>query len=422
MATAYPNDAGEFQLQFTGLDGKRKTIWLGKVDADFADEFRLRVDRIVKSLRGSRQPDNLTQSWLESLDPKFRKKLHAKGLIVDTPVSTISQLCAYVIAQADVSPNTIQKYYDCQANLLAYFGDRGIFQVSPGDADEFAKWLPKLGRRPIPGPLAPSTVKGRVEQAKLYFSVAVRKRWLSLNPFEDVKARATAPTDRLRYIDVATVQKLMDAADPEMRLIIAMARYLGLRTPSETWPLEWSWVNWDQGIIRVKDSKRARHPDKEWRFPPIFPEIQELLWEQYNSNRTDARFIFRPRGQTDTALRNKLERICLRAGVLPWPKLWQNLRSTRETELVDQGVPIHVVCKWIGNSPEVAYRHYLQIFKEHSDRALGDTRGDLQRWAAIVRKTTAKNLSDQHGSPGVMAQPDPNLAPKKPSLNLADPI
>lgn len=397
MATAFRSPDGEYQVQYTGLDGKRKTIWLGKVDEDFADEFRLRIDRLMKSAKGHRQPDSTTQAWLDSLEPKFRKKLHAKGLLVESPVATLAQLCDYAIANADAGENGIKKYYDCKANLLAYFGDRGIYQVTPGDADEFAKWLPKQGRRPKPGPLAAATVKGRIDQAKLFFSIAVKKRWLSENPFADVRVRASAPNDRMVYVERDVIQKVMNAADPEFRLIIALARYLGLRTPSETWPLRWEWVNWEEGIIRIQDSKRQRHPGKEWRFPPIFPEIQELLWEHFNSNRTDPVFIFQPRDTTDTALRNKLERVCLRAGVMPWKKLWQNLRSTRETELVDQGVPIHVVCQWIGNSPTVAYRHYLQVFKEHSNRALGDTRSELQRWAAIARNSTAKNLSSQHG-------------------------
>jgi integrase len=415
MATAFPSPNGEYQVQYTGLDGKRKSIWLGKVDADFADEFRLRIDRLVKAAKSNRPPDAVTQSWLDGLEPKYRKKLHSKGLLVEAPVSTISQLCDYAIARADVGANAMKKYVDCKSNLLTYFGDRGIYQVSAGDAEEFAKWLPKFGRRPKPGPLATATVKGRIDQAKLYFSIAVKKRWLVENPFADVKVRAGNPTDRLRYITQETSQKVMDAADPEFRLIFAFARYLGLRTPSETWPLQWSWVNWEEGFIRVKDSKRQRHPGKEWRFPPIFPEIQEMLWEHFNSDRTDPVFIFKPRTVTDTALRNQLSRVCLRAGVMPWPKLWQNLRSTRETELVDMGVPLHVVCQWIGNTPAVAYRHYLQIFKEHSDRVLGNTRSDLQRWAALAQKTTAKNLSIQHGSDRFMTQSEPGGEPIRPA-------
>ena len=48
----------------------------------------------------------------------------------------------------------------------------------------------------------------------------------------------------------------------------------------------------------------------------------------------------------------------------PWPKLFQNLRSTRETELTEQ-FPVHVVCKWIGNSHPVAAKFYLQVTEDH---------------------------------------------------------
>ena len=59
-------------------------------------------------------------------------------------------------------------------------------------------------------------------------------------------------------------------------------------------------------------------------------------------------------------LRSQLKRIIARAGLVAWPKLFQNLRASRETELVEQ-YPIHVVCAWLGNSPRVATKHYLQV-------------------------------------------------------------
>jgi integrase len=421
MATSFSNAAGEYQIQFTGLDGKRKSLWLGKRDADSVDEFRLRVDRLIKSARDGRPPDTVTQAWLNALPVKDRQRLEAKGLISDSPVATVGQLCDYSIARADVSESTLQKYHDAKANLLAYFGDqRGIFQITAGDAAEFAAWLRKSGRRPKPGPLKPTTVVKRIEQCKFYFAVAVKKRWLADNPFDSVKVQAESPTDRLYNVDRETIEKVMDAADPELRLIIALARFLGLRTPSETWPLEWGWINWGEGVIRVLDSKRKRFEAKKWRFPPLFPEVQELLGEAFNSPNADPVYIFKPTTITATALRNRLERACLRAGVLPWPKLWQNMRSTRETELVDQGYPLHVVSAWIGNSPDVALRHYLQVFKEHSNRALGADRSGLQRWADLARKTSAKNLCTPHGSASVMTHPDSLVTHKSGSLNHFD--
>src|SRR5262249_54248496 len=47
-------------------------------------------------------------------------------------------------------------------------------------------------------------------------------------------------------------------------------------------------------------------------------------------------------------------------GLTPWPKLFHNLRSTRQTELAAE-FPLHVVCAWIGNKQAVAAEHYLQV-------------------------------------------------------------
>lgn len=70
----------------------------------------------------------------------------------------------------------------------------------------------------------------------------------------------------------------------------------------------------------------------------------------------------------NTNLRTQLLRIINRAGLKPWPKLFQNLRSTRETELAES-FPIHVVTAWLGNSQLVATKHYLQVTDAHFEEA-----------------------------------------------------
>ena len=68
------------------------------------------------------------------------------------------------------------------------------------------------------------------------------------------------------------------------------------------------------------------------------------------------------------AMRTQFGRILKRANIDAWPKPWQNLRSTRETELAER-FPLHVVCEWIGNSRPVALEHYLQVTDGHFKQA-----------------------------------------------------
>lgn len=52
-----------------------------------------------------------------------------------------------------------------------------------------------------------------------------------------------------------------------------------------------------------------------------------------------------------------------------WPKLFQNIRSSRQTEL-EEKFPRKTVCVWMGNSETAADQHYLQVLEEHFDRAV----------------------------------------------------
>ena len=70
-----------------------------------------------------------------------------------------------------------------------------------------------------------------------------------------------------------------------------------------------------------------------------------------------------------------MHRIIKRAKLTPWQRTFQNMRSTRETELAEH-FPMHVVNKWIGNTESVAVQHYLQVTSDHFERAGSEFDGD----------------------------------------------
>ena len=53
----------------------------------------------------------------------------------------------------------------------------------------------------------------------------------------------------------------------------------------------------------------------------------------------------------------------------PWPRVFQNLRASRETELTNV-FPLHVAAGWIGNSAAVAKEHYLSTTEDHFTQAV----------------------------------------------------
>jgi hypothetical protein len=73
-----------------------------------------------------------------------------------------------------------------------------------------------------------------------------------------------------------------------------------------------------------------------------------------------------------------MTRILNKAGITVWAKLFQNLRASRESELIKVH-GIEVACAWIGNTPAVAMKHYLQITDEDYEQA-------LEAWRSLGRQ------------------------------------
>jgi integrase len=143
--------------------------------------------------------------------------------------------------------------------------------------------------------------------------------------------------------------------------------------------LRWGDVDWDGARIVVRSPKTAHHEGKASRVIPLFPELRPYLQTVYDelledfdpkAERLSEQFVItRYRGQ-NANWRTQLQRIIANAGLKAWPKLFQNLRATRETELVAE-FPSHVVCEWIGHSATVAAKHYLQVTDDHFAAAAG---------------------------------------------------
>ncbi|MBL7141264.1 MAG: tyrosine-type recombinase/integrase, partial [Planctomycetes bacterium] len=175
------------------------------------------------------------------------------------------------------------------------------------------------------------------------------------------------------FVSAETAQAVMDALpSPAWRLAFALARWGGLRVPSEVTALTWGDVSWERGRFTVTAVKTAKHAGKGSRVAPIFPELAGPFREAFEAAEVGAVFCCPqyPVGTANQHYRAVILRALARAGVEPWPKLFVNLRATRASELVEC-FPAHVAAAWLGHSPEIARRHYLMVTEGHFARASG---------------------------------------------------
>ncbi len=177
------------------------------------------------------------------------------------------------------------------------------------------------------------------------------------NPFRDLVAAVGANKARQVLVNADVVEQIIISAPVgDWRTIFALSRYAGLRVPSELAELRWRDVCWSTGRLLIHSPKTAHHVDGGDRSMPILPELRKHLWDAYERRPDDAEFVInRPELRSmKTSLTTRGAAVVKQAGYKPWPKLFQNMRSTLETELIGK-YPIGDVVSWIGNSKPVAY-------------------------------------------------------------------
>lgn len=354
-------------------DGKRRPIRLGRhATKRWAEEVRCHVEHLVSAAFTHKAPPDETSRWVAALPPALRKRLAAVALIDGPGPEQAARLTlkpfldGYMATRTDLKESTRVALGQTVGYLVGHFGaDKPLREIRPGDADEWRLFLAGKG-------LSEATIRRRCGVAKQFFKAAVRKGFLPSNPFADLKAANLANPAREFFITRAMAQKVLDACpDAEWRLIFALSRYGGLRCPSEHLRLTWGDIHWAEGRMTVHSPKTEHHPGQESREVPLFPELLPYLREAFEQAEPGTEPVITRYRLPNQNLSMQLRRILRRAGLTPWPKLYQNLRSTRQTELSDR-FPLHVVCAWIGNSQPVAMKHYLQVTDDHFRQAAAE--------------------------------------------------
>ena len=364
MASISNDPNGRRRILFINANGNRKAIRLGKVSLRYAESVKVKIEDLASASITGHAPSDETSRWLTGLDCELYDKLARAGLTKRRQSARLGMFIdGYIAQRSDVKPSTRLVYHRVRRYLVGYFGEeRSLREITPGDADA---WRLNL----IDSGLAQNTVRRSCGVAKQWFTSAVRSRIVTDNPFADLAAAVKANTKRFFYVSQEQAQAVLDACpDAQWRLLFALARYGGLRVPSEMLRLRWQDIDWNNERFTVTSPKTEHHDGHEQRLVPIFPELLPYLRECFERAEPGAEFCITCYRSSSVNLRTQLQRIIKHAGLEPWPKLWQNLRSTRETELADQ-FPAHVASAWIGNSVAVAVKHYLQVTEDHFKQA-----------------------------------------------------
>lgn len=366
MASLHSDKKRNRRIQFFNENGKRDSIRLGKVPLRIAKKIKDRIEELIVSKRTGFSLDLETAQWVAELDDSLAEKIARVGLIeprATAKVSTLEKFIDnYIESRANLKPNTSRNYKVTRKHLVEFFGaEKRLAEITAGDADEWHEHLSKS--------LSPATVSRETKRAKQFFRFAVRKKLIRGNPFAELATPAQVNEARKEFVSMETIEKVIQACpDPEWRLIITLARFGGLRTPSESRALQIGDVDWENNRITIRSPKTEHHRGGASRIIPLFPELRPYLEASFDEAEPgQTHFITRLRNSPN--LGTQFKRIIKQAGVKPWGKIFHNLRASRQTELT-QLFGIKAACYWLGNSAAIADKHYLQVTDEEYEKAL----------------------------------------------------
>jgi integrase len=331
MASISNDPGGRRRITFKNKDREHKTIRLGKVSRRLAEEVKIKVEAINAAATHGVAIDGETVEWLSKIGDALHAKFAKVGFVdFRKPSGARGQtvlgefLECYIAGRTDVKPRTRINLDLARRRLLEYFGaDKALDQITAGDAKDWAIWLK--------GRYARGTMGRTIKRAKQFFQAAIDKELISKNPFSKIKAPSQVNEARKFFVNQEAAYKVLEACpDAEWRLLFALSRFGGLRCPSEHLALAWTDVDWERNRFRVTSPKTEHHEGKGERWVPIFPELRPYLEEAFEVAPEGALHVINRYRDRNSNLRTQLNRIIRKAGLEPWPKLFHNLRASRE--------------------------------------------------------------------------------------------
>lgn len=379
------NGKKTFHVAYEALDGNRHRITGFTVKRD-AERFSDWFNRLALACKiGNELPPALLE-WLEGLSDEVHSKLAADGFCVPrAPSGTLNDLIENFLNGDEARENkesTIRSRRTMSRRWLAFWPEnKRVSSFTFQDAKDYQKYHSEH--------YAVDTWGREIKSLKQIFNYAVEElHWIKENPFRKLKGGSKGGTTTKHFVTVEETRLILgECPTAEMRLIFSLARFGGLRIPSELKAMEWNDVHYDRNTLTVKipkktDKKNEAAGKYETREIPLFPELRQAFTEYWEIlPEGSSNFVF-PNCPSNQALKGRFADILRRAGVTMWKKFFNSMRSTRDTELRTH-YPAHSVNAWIGHGQDVAEKHYIQITAKDLETAA--------QFQTMTEKTPAVN-------------------------------
>lgn len=352
-------------------NGKRCEFILSGVRKSYAAEVKRRILQMIsRELTG--EPNIQLDRWIAGISEQLRTKLCRIGLLQNKAKCLLRDVLDKYIKYSSLSRSTIRIKANAVDIFYMYFGDnKDIRTITDTEVLDFRNALPGIR---IANHKSMQTCVTQYKAISGLMTFAVKLRLITRNPFRDFPFSAPAPIDKKRFITKEDTWKIINACrTTQFKAVFAAARFIGIRIPSELFPIRWSDITWSTpgkiATIKIIDSKRKNIGDKGTRVSPLFPEAEKIFKELFLETKPKPDdLIFTNLSRTKVG--NTAIATVKRSGVPLYPKVFHSLRASLETEYHRAGIDPIVYTRWIGNSPAIAIKHYVQYAEEDFNKGV----------------------------------------------------
>ena len=248
---------------------------------------------------------------------------------------------------------TSRKRKEQLRTLKAYFQDKTLYRITPGDIDDYKAFRLKNVR--------PATVNRELATLRHIFNLAKRnKKFYGDNPVS-IAGLLSEDNHRERVLTPDEEERLMTESSDHLKPILVMALNTGMRK-GEILSLTWNNVDFDNNLFIINASNNK---SKKTKRIPINSYLKTMLLELKLKNQVTSENVFlgddnKPIKDIKTAFKNA----CRRANISGLR--FHDLRHTAGTRMLESNVNIVAISEILGHSSiDITKRRYL-----HPDNSL----------------------------------------------------
>lgn len=218
--------------------------------------------------------------------------------------------------------------------------------------------------------VAETTAQIHVRALRAFFNWAVKERIVHKSPFGELKLAKIDHYARLRFCTrIQRDMLIADAPNDDLRFVVFAGFHCGMRK-NEIIEARVDWFDLgESGAVHIKNTDTFRIKDRESRFVPLTRQFRDFLRAYLEGKSSDA-FALKPEVKHGRwRYRYDFHRPYndyVTSQNLTWVTA-HVMRHTFASLLVQAGVSIFKVARWMGDGVEVVEKHYAHLSPQDRD-------------------------------------------------------